>query len=438
MQECIGTPGAETGRGDPPGLWFRHPEYRWFKNQDGFRLREPAPDSGIRRKDGKYVKKRDEGEFRTVQKKTKQAAIMMKGNIMTTLINPSTNPTTDPVQQMRPTLLSRLMIVVCIVLSAAAGVMNGPSNSHAELTPMKNSELESVTGNGGFSIAVKNVQLFQYIDNFRYCASDNGYLELQNIKAINGDNGGPALFNYDFGSTSASGAVYYDVFETEVAPVNQWDGVPIGAGDAITRGMSSTIVPDWDQKLAYVIGNVIFCDPSSTVINTPVDLGSMFLGNIDIPKFASYLSPRIGGNGIDFETDFQMTIDKIGYAYNDSCDAIELCPIYIGGSFTDLTGDDPRFPATWKPNQATPVDFGVFQIGDLFGDMSTLTPSNPAMIDVFEGDVYSDGDIYGMIDLRLSMEGSIRLQNANFDGTDFGPGAIDGIQVHRLDLKLIP
>ncbi len=135
-----------------------------------------------------------------------------------------------------------------------------------------------------------------------------------------------------------------------------------------------------------------------------------------------------------------MTIGKIGYEYNTGCDSLEIGPIYIGESFADLAGDDPRFPATWKPNQATPVDFGEFQIGDMFGDITTGTYSNPAGIDVGEADLDCGGPdpVLGAVQLRMPMEGSIRFESAEFDGIDFGPGAIDGIQVHRLNLFLIP
>ena len=60
------------------------------------------------------------------------------------------------------------------------------------------------------------------------------------------------------------------------------------------------------------------------------------------------------------------------------------------------------------------------------------------MLDVFEGDIYGTGAIHGVMDLRLSMTGSIRFENVDFNGTDFGPGAIDGLEVHRLELQLIP
>jgi hypothetical protein len=148
-----------------------------------------------------------------------------------------------------------------------------------------------------------------------------------------------------------------------------------------------------------------------------------------------------------------MTIDTVNYYYNKNSDSLEIGPMYIGGEFTDLVGDDPRFPATWKPNQATPVDFGEFQIGDLFGDIANGVYSNPAGFDVGECDLDGTGPdpVLGYLNLRVPMEGSIRFESATWyndradidppDGNtfvDFGPGAIDGIQVHRLDILLIP
>jgi hypothetical protein len=36
------------------------------------------------------------------------------------------------------------------------------------------------------------------------------------------------------------------------------------------------------------------------------------------------------------------------------------------------------------------------------------------------------------------MQGTLRVEDVNFGGNDFGPIAIDGIQVHRLVVKISP
>ncbi len=304
----------------------------------------------------------------------------------------------------------------------------------AELTPMADNCLEEICGTSGISIAVKNVQIFHHIETIGYCASDNGGIEFQNFN-MHGS-GDVALFNYDFGTVTDSGIIYLDVFESEIAPVNDWSGTVITSSDAVDRGMISNIIPNWDQELAYTIGNIAFYDPNYAV--NPVDLGAVTIGLIDMPRSATYTSPRIDGVGFDFQHSFQMTIDKIGYAYNTDCDALEFSSIYIGENFADLSGDDPRDPSTWKPNQTTPVDFGNFHIGDLFGDAANGIYSNPAMIDAGECDIFNDGDTYGLLSLNLPMTGSVRFESADFNGTDFGPGAIDGMEIHRLTLQLIP
>lgn len=343
----------------------------------------------------------------------------------------------------RPCVFSGFICVLLWILTVTAA-------AHAGLTPIKDTDMDAIWGTAGIMITPKNIQIFHHIDVIRYCADakdirlDNGYIEFQDFMMHGA--GDVARFNYDFGSVTKSGIMLFDVAEPEIAPVNDWSGNPVG--DPIHRGMTMLRAPDWDQEMAYTIGNIRFSDPDypnyTDPVNAPwVDLGSFTIGLIDMPRFYYYTSPSVRGTGFDYQYNFQMTIDAIGYAYNTGCDTLEFGPIYIGESFADLTGDDPRFPSTWKPNQATAVDFGEFRIGDLFGDMSDVDPanwvhSNPAGFNAGECDLFDNGEILGALQMSAPMQGSIRFENAVFDGIDFGPGAIDGMQVHRLELFLIP
>ncbi|MDA3897654.1 MAG: hypothetical protein PF482_16085 [Desulfobacteraceae bacterium] len=329
--------------------------------------------------------------------------------------------------------------LLVLTLMVALFLISYPCILFAELTPIEDNCLEDVYGSSGISIALKNFQIFNHIDSFRYCATDNGYLEFNNIRIHNGTFG-PYLLNFDFGTAvTDSGIIYVDAFETAVASPYDWTG---NAPEEIYRGMTSAVCNNWDQVYAFTIMDFIFCDPSSVVTTDPVNLGQIDIGLIDIPYFESYISPPIDGSGFDFESDFQMKIDEFSYAYqinpSDVTDfeSLSFENIYFGESFSDLASDDPRDPSTWKPNNNT--DYGSFKIGDLFGDMATSTPSNPASINVAEGDIYEDGDIYGFVDINLPMQGSLRFESAQFDTVDFGPGAIDGINVYRLGLQLIP
>ena len=315
------------------------------------------------------------------------------------------------------------------------------ATTHAGLKPLEDTEMDAVCGRAGIILTPKNIQIFHHVDAIRYCAPlDAGYIEFQDFQM--GGGGDVARYNYDFGSVTKSGMMFFDVAEPEVVPqVNSWAGYAFGTTDRIHRGMTLLRVPDWDQELSYQIGNIALYDPDYPTAGTaaPVDLGSFYMGLIDMPRFYYYTSPPLYGTGFDYQFNFQMTIDKIAYAYNDDCDTLEIGPTYIGESFADLTGDDPRFPSTWKPNRAIPVDFGEFQIGDLFGDISTGRYSNPAGFNVGECDFDGTGvEVLGALQITAPMEGSIRFESADFGGTDFGPGAIDGMQVHRLQLFLIP
>jgi hypothetical protein len=40
--------------------------------------------------------------------------------------------------------------------------------------------------------------------------------------------------------------------------------------------------------------------------------------------------------------------------------------------------------------------------------------------------------------LKLPMEGSLRVEDVKFGGSDFGPLALDGIEVHRLAIQINP
>jgi len=305
--------------------------------------------------------------------------------------------------------------------------------AQAKLQRIDNTGLAEISGNGGFSLAVKNLQIFGFIDTLQYEASDNGYFGFKNIKLNNGTGGAFAL-NYDVGAVSKNGIIYVDVFEPTVASV----GVGV-VPTPMVRGMLSITAPYWDQDLTYSIGNVIIRDPSSSVTTNPVDLGSFELGPLELSSFSWFFSPPANGYGINWEHDFQLTIDHATYLYQPNpptSKRLSVNRIYIGKSFSDYAGDDPTDPTTWKPNNG--VDFGEFKVGDLFGDLSTGLPSDPAMFNVGEADIYGTGTLYGLVDFGISLQGSLRFESAVYGGIDFGPVAIDGIHAYRFEAMLIP
>lgn len=65
----------------------------------------------------------------------------------------------------------------------------------------------------------------------------------------------------------------------------------------------------------------------------------------------------------------------------------------------------------------------------MIGDASNA----PATIDVA-----TDSGNNTYLSLSLPMAGTVRVADVNFGGQDFGPIAIDNIQVHRLNVKISP
>lgn len=325
-----------------------------------------------------------------------------------------------------------------IFLASLAFTLLLPLAALSTLEPLNNDELDSVTGQSGISFGIKDIQIFQNIERFNYCATDSGYLSLENVQSD--------VMRYNFGTYG--GVIQVDAGVAEVASMDDWD---LGtSADPLNKGMVIAGLPDWspdwEQEVSYSIDSINFSS-DGTGTNTH-DLGAFYIGQIRQPTWRHYLAPREGGHGIDMENRFEMHIDKLAYAYQIDPDdpsnyqALSFENIHIGQSFGFGTaGDDPADPSTWRS------DIGEFQIGDMFGDLDSDDKKHqharPAQFDAGVSDFdFADfdfgGDPLGAYRLRLPFEGSFRFEKAEYGGTDFGPGAIDGIKAYRFDAYLIP
>ncbi len=312
------------------------------------------------------------------------------------------------------------IIVACMLLFPVAAM--------ATLQSLEDAELEQVTGESGIGFGLGDVQLFQNISLFKYCATDSGFLSLANFQSD--------AMRFNFGTDLAGGAIYMNAGVCEVASMDDWD---LGTNPtAVNKGMVATIAPDWQQEVSYEIESINFSS-DGTSANT-YDIGAFYVGQIRQPSWRQYMAPHEGGCGIDMEYDFEMHIDKLSYAYRiDSTNpanvqTLSFENIHIGQSFGFGTaGDDPSNPTTWTS------DIGEFQIGDICGDLDSNEHARPAQIDAGVCDFdFLDENSLGAYRLSLPFEGSIRFEKVEYGGTDFGPGAIDGIKAYRFDAYLIP
>jgi len=132
-----------------------------------------------------------------------------------------------------------------------------------------------------------------------------------------------------------------------------------------------------------------------------------------------------GTSGVDFDYSTIVYAQAFRYTYTttpvlpDTTGTLALTGIHLMGAATG-TADDPSNPATWKFTGTN----NVFRIGN-------IDTGNPATIDVS-----TDTGGTTSLNLNLPMQGSLRVENVNFGGNDFGPIAIDGINVHHLYVKI--
>jgi len=335
--------------------------------------------------------------------------------------------------------VAAIQIQYTIRLFFIAALLLASGSAHAGLQPIGDKNLDQICGRSGFSMAIKNTQIFEHIDRFTYTCPDvtkgtcdDAYLSLENIKA-HSRTWGPALFNYDSGDVTRSGIITFDVSDCAVASVEDWIDGTADSEHKVMAGIGST---DWDQDIAYFIGDINFGDPNEGGIK---DLGWADFGSFDLTSFKYFTAPH--GDGIDMEHDFQLHIDTLTYGYQSSatsCKSLAFNNIHIGQTFGyGLGTDDPSDPTTWYTSTGT--DIGEFKIGDIFGDASNFVNSNPATIDATDTSCNDTLPTkHANVKLYLPLQGSIRFEQADFGGVDFGPGAIDGINAHRLLIEFIP
>lgn len=282
---------------------------------------------------------------------------------------------------MRRILFLMATVLPCILFAAGGLAME----------PVSDAELAQLEGTAGISIAPVDVSIFWHADRLLYTDTDTGRsLELRHLSLSDGE-GGPFRFS------SGGQPITFDVFTVD-DPSSPVAGKSFLMIDA----------PSWEQDLQLSIEEIIFAGQA---------LGRLDTGEIDIPSFGLLLAPHTAG--LDFELSFQGDIEHLEYTYNTVSESLKLSGVH----FHETINGDPTDPASWTTS-------GRFRIGNMLG-------GDPATLNVVTREPVP-GEKRVSLDLSLPAKGTIRIENVAFGGENFGPVALDGLQVHRLQLEFLP
>jgi len=291
------------------------------------------------------------------------------------------------------------LVVLCMLL--APPVASG-------MTALGDGELASVHAGSGVSLYIAGTALIN-VGSIWFQDTDTGNrIEFNNIVWGNGSGGGFSFatpaddpFTSDVGTNAAGQTIVDQHDSTQVSP----------------RTFSANL-----HFLEYSLGAYSYdpgyYDPVLDIHDYITNYIVQDLGSLNVSGIVSTENNLMIGahGGIDFQYNANIAIGSALYNYNTT-NALAFTGIHFFGTGTGAPEDPPN---TWTYS-------GTFQIGNMAG-------SNPAQIDV--GTDTTTG--FTQIKLELPMTGSIRVEDVNFGGADFGPLALDGLNVHRLTIQINP
>lgn len=276
-----------------------------------------------------------------------------------------------------------LMCMICI-----------PALLQAQMSELPEDELSYVSAQSGINYVIGESQHRITLDSYRISDTDHDPANWMEFNNITIDDGMGGYFSMDTPNNE------YDFNTMDVA-------TDLAGRTMVYMNLSTHVEPR-----TYSVGNFVFCNQ---------DLGSLLVSNLTLGASDSLIfGGRLdGGSGIDMEYQTQMDIDSFTYTYNfNSQPNFPRSLVLSGIHLSQYSLGSPEDPTSW-------VSIGKFKFGDFAND-------NPMTIDVGT----TDGNVTSAF-INIPMTGTARVENVEFHEQDFGPVAIDGINVHHLGI-LIP
>jgi len=285
-----------------------------------------------------------------------------------------------------------------LIIIAVSGMLIWMSVNQifADMQIMDDTDMAAIDGTGGLSIGLDNIAYYFQADNVSYTDTDTGNaLELGHLMISNGQKG-PATIQA--GNVDVNHDGLMTPLTIDVATINNPQSPVYGKAVAVFQAL------DWLEETHLQVEELRFCGQ---------ELGRLDIGAIHRPSF--YWVVGAHDSGVDFEYGAQFSVDALRLTYNSQNKNLAFSGIHLASQIAGL----PERPDQWQLN-------GMFQIGALY-------EGRPATFDVGTDDTGMVG-----IEMNLPMRGCLRVENIHWAGQDFGPMAIDGIQVHRLNVRFTP
>jgi hypothetical protein len=298
--------------------------------------------------------------------------------------------------------LNGLAVFVAVLLFTLAALLSAAPSRAAGLVGLKDAELANVTGQAGISTGLDlsmnySVSLMKFSDT----SATPNWLVLKNFTITDGSGGLFLVTTYQGGTLAGLDPVTLDV------------GTNAAGRTLISSYDPSAVTPRWYGAELW------FGD----AVGTETSLGNLNLDALSQGPSLAHVGAHADGTGggLDFDYTTRISADALKLTYNTA-------PVLPDTGALALKGIHLAYAATGDPADYTQWAFtGNFKIGD-------IDAGNPAKVDVVTDTSTGSTSIY----LNLPMQGTLRVAEVAFGGNNFGPIAIDGIDVHRLTVKITP
>ncbi|GAB6161622.1 hypothetical protein JCM12298_07810 [Desulfothermus naphthae] len=268
------------------------------------------------------------------------------------------------------------------------------------LIKLNEKQLSEIKATSGISIELNNIELYHEFQEISFHDSDGGTTEFNKI----------SLQDVVIGDGNGWGYYVDTLYPIEL--------------DIVKFYRESLVLLDYDYALKIKapminsnqitsIENINFCGQ---------DIGRLDLGPKLKNSFEFWLvppdciTPLTSDAGIYFKLWTFSQNGGLKYFYNNMGDNFQIGNLYIAQSINGT----PEYPSSWVPQGK----FFVGKEGGADGDFARINITN------------SNHNV--IMDMDFPMSGSIRISNVHAGDFNFGPIAIDSIQVHRMSVRFIP